>query len=130
MCKLCDEGRPQAHHEPADATPVRDDGAAWNPRRGFLKSGAAAAGGMALFAGAAQARGDRDERDDRAPEDSGRHGRRAEQAQDQAQANRPAHGRPFAIISTPSAANHAGQVRTAAGSFAAVRPRAACFTTG
>jgi 5-methylthioadenosine/S-adenosylhomocysteine deaminase len=75
MCKLCDEGNPQLHEDSG-----RSDGAAWSPRRGFLKSGAAAAGGMALFAGAAQAR-DRDngrdnERDDRAPEDSGRHGRR------------------------------------------------------
>jgi 5-methylthioadenosine/S-adenosylhomocysteine deaminase len=67
MCRLCDLGQPQSHD--------RDDGKAWNPRRGFLKASAAAgaAGGMALFANAAQADDDRRERE---PEHSGRHGRR------------------------------------------------------
>lgn len=63
MCKLCDAGQPQAHDD--------DDAARWNPRRGFLKAGAGtAAGAMALFAGNAQAG------NERAPEDSGRRGRR------------------------------------------------------
>ena len=64
MCKLCDAGQPQVHD---------DDSTRWNARRGFLKAGAgtaAAAGAMALFAGNAQAHGDRE------PEDSGRRGRR------------------------------------------------------
>lgn len=69
MCKLCDQGRPQAH---------------WNPRRGFLKAAAAgavgssaAAGGLSLFAGSAMASGrDRDRDDDDMPEHSGRPGRR------------------------------------------------------
>jgi 5-methylthioadenosine/S-adenosylhomocysteine deaminase len=64
MCKLCDQGRPQAH---------------WNPRRGFLKAAAAgsaaAAGGLSLFAGSAMAHG-RDRDDDDMPEHSGRPGRR------------------------------------------------------
>jgi len=62
MCRLCDQGQPQIHH---------DDGKRWNPRRGFLKAGAAA-GAMAMFANAAQA----DDERGREPEDSGRHGRR------------------------------------------------------
>jgi 5-methylthioadenosine/S-adenosylhomocysteine deaminase len=63
MCKLCDEGTPQDH---------RPEGQRWNPRRGFLKAGsaAAAAGGLALFnAPPASAQ-------EREPEHSGRHGRR------------------------------------------------------
>jgi 5-methylthioadenosine/S-adenosylhomocysteine deaminase len=64
MCRLCDQGRPQIHND--------DNDKRWNPRRGFLKA-SAAAGGMALFANAAQA--DNDERG-RAPEHSGRHDRR------------------------------------------------------
>jgi len=45
MCRLCDQGQPQAHDND-------DGGRAWNPRRGFLKAGAAAggAGAMAMFA--------------------------------------------------------------------------------
>ena len=62
MCKLCDAGKPQAHR--------------WNSRRGFLKAAsagtAAAATGLSLFAPRA-ARADDDER---APDFSGRHGRR------------------------------------------------------
>lgn len=64
MCKLCDAGQPQVHD---------DDSTRWNARRGFLKASAgsaAAAGAMALFAGNAQAHGERE------PEDSGRRGRR------------------------------------------------------
>ena len=66
MCKLCDAGQPQQHND--------DDGKLWNPRRGFLKVGAAtgAAGAMALFADKAQAGDD----DERSPEHSGRQGRR------------------------------------------------------
>jgi cytosine/adenosine deaminase-related metal-dependent hydrolase len=68
MCRLCDQGQPQAHLP-------SDDDHRWNPRRGFLKAGAAAgtAGAMGLFAGSAQARRDDD---DGAPEHSGRRGRR------------------------------------------------------
>ena len=62
MCKLCDAGRPQSH--------------LWNSRRGFLKAASAgtavAASGLSLFA-PRDARADDDER---APEFSGRHGRR------------------------------------------------------
>jgi cytosine/adenosine deaminase-related metal-dependent hydrolase len=70
MCRLCDQGQPQAHDND-------DDDRAWNPRRGFLKAGAAAsaaasAAATGLFAGAAQAKDD----DDREPEDSGHAGRR------------------------------------------------------
>ena len=70
MCKLCDQGQPQPH--------AAADGKPWNPRRGFLKAGAAAgatsaAGAMALFANAAQAGAD--ERGS-APEHSGHSGRR------------------------------------------------------
>ena len=65
MCRLCEEGHPQAH-EPAEHR--------WDSRRGFLKAGsagAAAAGAMALFhAPEAQAHNDRE------PEHSGRPGRR------------------------------------------------------
>jgi 5-methylthioadenosine/S-adenosylhomocysteine deaminase len=64
MCNLCDAGQPQAHD---------DDDRRWNPRRGFLKSGAAAGGAMALFAGGPAA-ADNDK--ERAPEHSGRRGRR------------------------------------------------------
>ncbi len=66
MCKLCDQGQPQAHDQ--------DDGRAWNPRRGFLKASATAgaAGAMGLFAQAASA----DDERDRAPEHSGIGGRR------------------------------------------------------
>jgi 5-methylthioadenosine/S-adenosylhomocysteine deaminase len=64
MCKLCDAGQPQVHD---------DDDRRWNPRRGFLKSGAAIGGAMALFAGAPAAA---DHSGERAPEHSGRHGRR------------------------------------------------------
>jgi len=68
MCRLCDQGQPQSHDN--------DDGRAWNPRRGFLKAGAAAggAGAMAMFANTAQADDERDR--GREPEHSGRHGRR------------------------------------------------------
>ena len=66
MCRLCDQGQPQIHND--------DNDRRWNPRRGFLKA-SAAAGGMALFANAAQADNDERERD-RAPEHSGRHERR------------------------------------------------------
>lgn len=68
MCKLCEAGQPQAHDDEG-----QDGSQRWDSRRGFLKAGAAgtaAAGAMALFAGEAQAHGDRE------PEDSGRHGRR------------------------------------------------------
>ncbi len=68
MCKLCNEGMPQDHG--AESHP-------WNSRRGFMKaaaSGGVAAGGLGLFAGSAAARDD--DRDDREPADSGRHGRR------------------------------------------------------
>jgi len=65
MCRLCEEGHPQAH-EPAEHR--------WDSRRGFLKAGsagAAAAGAMALFhAPEAQAHNDRE------PEHGGRPGRR------------------------------------------------------
>ena len=63
MCKLCDQGQPQNHD---------DDGARWNPRRGFLKAGMAtgAAAATGLFASAARADNERE------PEDSGRQGRR------------------------------------------------------
>jgi 5-methylthioadenosine/S-adenosylhomocysteine deaminase len=61
MCRLCDEGRPQRH---------------WNSRRGFLKAGAAAAmtagSGLALFAPRAALAHDAP----RAPEFTGRAGRR------------------------------------------------------
>jgi len=73
MCRLCEQGVPQNHDV------AEDRGRRWNPRRGFLKSGAAAAGGLALFGGAAEPAGAREgheSRDERAPEDSGRHGRR------------------------------------------------------
>jgi 5-methylthioadenosine/S-adenosylhomocysteine deaminase len=65
MCKLCDLGQPQSHRD--------DDDRVWHPRRGFLKASAAAggAGAMALFAAPARA-----ENEGRAPEHSGRHGRR------------------------------------------------------
>ena len=71
MCRLCDQGQPQSH----DNDDGRLDGAAWNPRRGFLKASAAAGvagagGAMALFANPTQAD------DGREPEHSGRHGRR------------------------------------------------------
>ena len=70
MCTLCDQGQPQVHPEPGAEH-------RWNPRRGFLKAGAAvgtasAAGAMSLFAGAAQATDSRE----REPEHSGHHGRR------------------------------------------------------
>ena len=70
MCRLCDQGQPQSH----DNDNGRLDGAAWNPRRGFLKASAAAGAGgaMALFASPAQANEERG----REPEQSGRHGRR------------------------------------------------------
>ena len=70
MCKLCDQGQPQFHEDNGG----RQDGAAWNPRRGFLKASAAAGAGgaMAMFANPAQA----DEERGREPEHSGRHGRR------------------------------------------------------
>ena len=65
MCRLCEEGQPQAH-EPAEHR--------WDSRRGFLKAGsagAAVAGAMALFqAPEAQAHNDRE------PDHSGRPGRR------------------------------------------------------
>ena len=68
MCRLCDQGQPQVHDD------GRLDGAAWQPRRGFLKASAAAsaAGGMALFANAAKADNDRGHE----PEHSGHRGRR------------------------------------------------------
>jgi 5-methylthioadenosine/S-adenosylhomocysteine deaminase len=64
MCKLCDSGQPQNHDGDASER--------WNPRRGFLKAGAAAGAAAAtgLFASVAKAD------DEREPEDSGRHGRR------------------------------------------------------
>jgi cytosine/adenosine deaminase-related metal-dependent hydrolase len=54
-----------------------DDSHRWNSRRGFIKavaSSGAVAGGLSLFAGSATA--GEDDRDEREPEDSGRHGRR------------------------------------------------------
>lgn len=65
MCKLCDEGRPQAHGETNH----------WDARRGFLKASAigGAAAGMGLLSQAAQASPAAAER---APEASGRAGRR------------------------------------------------------
>ncbi|MBI5719348.1 MAG: amidohydrolase family protein [Burkholderiales bacterium] len=70
MCKLCDEGQPQLH--PSSSA---GEGSRWSSRRGFLKAsaaaGAAAGGGLALFAPRAALA-----HDDTAPEHSGHHGRR------------------------------------------------------
>ena len=63
MCRLCDEGKPQNHH--------------FGSRRGFFKAaaatGAAATAFDLLAAGPAAAR---DDKDSKAPDDSGQHGRR------------------------------------------------------
>jgi len=70
MCKLCDEGKPQAHGPEAQPRDRR-----WDARRGFLKASAAttaAAGAMALFTPReAAAHGD-----DAEPSHSGHQGRR------------------------------------------------------
>jgi cytosine/adenosine deaminase-related metal-dependent hydrolase len=70
MCRLCDEGKPQAHPTSAAASNR------WDARRGFLKaaaaSAAAAAGAMSLFA----PRPALAHNDEREPEHSGAPGRR------------------------------------------------------
>ena len=65
MCKLCDEGKPQAH----PGTPAR-----WDSRRGFLKASTATAGAAAALAilNPPAARADNDGE----PDGSGRPGRR------------------------------------------------------
>jgi 5-methylthioadenosine/S-adenosylhomocysteine deaminase len=65
MCKLCDEGKPQAHS---------NQGSRWDSRRGFLKAsaGAGAAAGLSILA-PQEARADDN---DRAPDSTGHRDRR------------------------------------------------------